>query len=127
MSASTPARRVVWLSTTSSSGWLNTGPPSLPTRRARCCSTATASRCGSRTDGHRPASPGNAMNGWLRPLGDTGLVVSAVGAGGGPLGSVPDDSGREVGADEGVATVRRVLAGPITFLDTSNAYSGGKS
>jgi D-threo-aldose 1-dehydrogenase len=64
---------------------------------------------------------------WLRPLGDTGLVVSAVGAGGGPLGSMPDSFGREVGADEGVATVRRVLAGPITFLDTSNAYSGGES
>jgi D-threo-aldose 1-dehydrogenase len=64
---------------------------------------------------------------WLRPLGNTGLVVSAVGAGGGPLGSMPENFGREVGADEGVATVRRVLAGPITFLDTSNAYSGGES
>ena len=45
---------------------------------------------------------------WLRPLGDTGLVVSAVGAGGGSLGSMPDNVGCEVGGDEGVATVRRV-------------------
>jgi D-threo-aldose 1-dehydrogenase len=64
---------------------------------------------------------------WLRPLGETGLVVSAIGAGGGPLGSMPETFGRAVIADEGVATVRRILAGPITFLDTSNAYGGGES
>jgi D-threo-aldose 1-dehydrogenase len=64
---------------------------------------------------------------WLRPLGETGLVVSAIGAGGGPLGSMPENFGRDVAADEGVATVRRILAGPITFLDTSNGYSGGDS
>jgi D-threo-aldose 1-dehydrogenase len=64
---------------------------------------------------------------WLRPLGDTGLVVSAIGAGGGPLGSMPDSFGRDVAANQGVATVRRVLAGPITFLDTSNGYSDGES
>ncbi len=67
------------------------------------------------------------IGGWLRPLGETGLVVSAIGAGGGPLGSMPENFGRDVDADEGVATVRRVLAGPITFLDTSNNYSGGES
>jgi D-threo-aldose 1-dehydrogenase len=64
---------------------------------------------------------------WLRPLGDTGLVVSAVGAGGGPLGSIPGDFEREAEADEGVATVRRIVAGPITFLDTANAYGDGRS
>jgi D-threo-aldose 1-dehydrogenase len=63
---------------------------------------------------------------WLRPLGETGLVVSAIGAGGGPLGSMPENFGR-VDANLGVATVRRVLAGPMTFLDTSNGYSGGES
>ena len=67
------------------------------------------------------------MSDWLRPLGETGLVVSAIGAGGGPLGSMPENFGRDVVADEGVATVRRILAGPITFLDTSNGYSGGES
>jgi len=64
---------------------------------------------------------------WMRPLGETGLTVSAVGAGGGPLGGMPENFGRTVDADEGVATVRRVLAGPITFLDTSNGYSDGES
>jgi D-threo-aldose 1-dehydrogenase len=66
------------------------------------------------------------MADWLRPLGDTGLVVSAVGAGGGPLGSMPG-AFREVAADEGVAIVRRILAGPMTFLDTSNNYGDGES
>jgi D-threo-aldose 1-dehydrogenase len=64
---------------------------------------------------------------WLRPLGETGLVVSAIGAGGGPLGSMPEILGREVPAEQGVATVRRILAGPINFLDTSNGYGGGDS
>ena len=64
---------------------------------------------------------------WLRPLGQTGLVVSAIGAGGGPLGSMPETLGRGVAADQGVTTVRRILAGPITFLDTSNGYGGGES
>ncbi len=64
---------------------------------------------------------------WLRPLGETGLAVSAIGAGGGPLGSMPGTFGRGVAADQGVATVRRILAGPITLLDTSNGYGGGES
>ena len=58
---------------------------------------------------------------------ETGLVVSAIGAGGGPLGSMPETLGRGVAADQGVTTVRRILAGPITFLDTSNGYGGGES
>ena len=64
---------------------------------------------------------------WLGPLGDTGLDVSAIGAGGGPLGSMPENFGRDVAAAQGVATVRRILEGPITFLDTSNGYSDGES
>jgi D-threo-aldose 1-dehydrogenase len=40
---------------------------------------------------------------------------------------MPENFGRDVDADEGVATVRRILAGPITFLDTSNGYSDGNS
>lgn len=64
---------------------------------------------------------------WLRPLGRTGLTVSAVCAGGGPLGSMPGNFGYDVPAERGIATAARVLAGPITFLDTSNNYSGGES
>jgi D-threo-aldose 1-dehydrogenase len=64
---------------------------------------------------------------WLRPLGRTGLTVSAVCAGGGPLGSMPDNFGYHVPAQRGIATVLRVLRSPINFLDTSNGYSGGES
>jgi len=64
---------------------------------------------------------------WLRPLGGTGLTVSAVCAGGGPLGGMPANFGYSVPAERAIATVRRVLAGPITFLDTSNGYSHGES
>ena len=62
-----------------------------------------------------------------RPLGRTGLQVSAVCAGGSPLGSMPGLYGREVTEDEGVATVRALLASPIRTIDTSNGYSDGQS
>jgi D-threo-aldose 1-dehydrogenase len=64
---------------------------------------------------------------WLRPLGSTGLTVSLLCAGGGLLGSMPDNFGYDVPAAQGVRTARRVLDGPIAFLDTSNNYSGGES
>jgi D-threo-aldose 1-dehydrogenase len=64
---------------------------------------------------------------WLRPLGRTGLTVSAVCAGGGPLGSMPQNFGYDVPAQRGIDTVTSVLHSPIRFLDTSNSYSGGES
>ena len=69
-----------------------------------------------------PGSPA-----WTRPLGATGLTVSAVTLGGSPLGSIPGLYGRDVSADEGVATARAVLESPIRTLDTSNGYSDGES
>jgi len=69
-----------------------------------------------------PADPG-----WLRPLGTTGLTVSAVCLGGGPLGSMPDNFGYDVSATDAVDLVKAALAGPIRFLDTANGYSGGQS
>jgi len=69
-----------------------------------------------------PADPG-----WLRPLGTTGLTVSAVCLGGGPLGSMPDNFGYDVSATDAVDLVKAALAGPIRFLDTANGYSGGES
>lgn len=63
----------------------------------------------------------------LRPLGRTGLEVTGVCVGGAPLGSMPENFGYDVPADRAVRTVRRVLAGPLNFLDTSNNYSGGES
>jgi len=64
---------------------------------------------------------------WTRPLGATGLTLTAVCLGGSPLGSIPRLYGRDVSADEGVATARAVLQSPIRCLDTSNGYSDGES
>jgi D-threo-aldose 1-dehydrogenase len=64
---------------------------------------------------------------WMRPLGRTGLQVSAVCLGGSPLGSMPGLYGHEVSDDQGVATARAVLDSPIRTLDTSNGYSDGES
>ncbi|GMA94849.1 hypothetical protein GCM10025881_16730 [Pseudolysinimonas kribbensis] len=57
---------------------------------------------------------------WLRPLGTTGLTVSAIGAGGGPLGGMPD-------ARQAIGLVRHLLDSPIRVIDTSNGYSDGAS
>jgi hypothetical protein len=62
-----------------------------------------------------------------RPLGRTGLEVTPVCIGGGTLGSMPATFGYEVPADRGVATVRRVLRGPVNFLDTSANHGDGES
>lgn len=64
---------------------------------------------------------------WMRPLGSTGLQVSAVCAGGAPLGSMPENFGYEVSYADGVALVGRILDSPIRMLDTANGYSGGES
>lgn len=69
--------------------------------------------------------PGSAT--WMRPLGNTGLQVSAVCVGGGPLGKLPRANGHMVREDQGVATVRAVLRSPIRVIDTSNGYSDGES
>jgi D-threo-aldose 1-dehydrogenase len=58
----------------------------------------------------------------LRPLGRTGLEVTPLCVGTGPLGNTPLPHAQFVPLDDALATVRRVLAGPINFLDTSNNY-----
>ncbi len=76
-----------------------------------------------------PAQPPYAPGGptWLRALPGTDLTVSAVTLGGGPLGSMPGLFGREVSAEEGVATVLAAFDSPIRTIDTSNGYSDGES
>jgi D-threo-aldose 1-dehydrogenase len=63
----------------------------------------------------------------LNPLGKTGLSVTPLCIGTSPLGSFPAQYGYEVGADQAVATITRVLQGPINFIDTSNNYGDGES
>jgi D-threo-aldose 1-dehydrogenase len=69
-----------------------------------------------------PGSPG-----WLRPLGSTGLTVSAIAAGGGPLGGMPELFGYDTPEDRAIALVRDLATSPIRMIDTANGYSDGRS
>lgn len=64
---------------------------------------------------------------WMRPLGATGLTVSAVCLGGGPLGSMPGNFGYEVPEADAIRLVQTALRSPIRFIDTANGYSDGES
>src|SRR6476620_7969879 len=64
---------------------------------------------------------------WLRPFGSTGLQVSAVAAGGGPLGGMPELFGYDTPEEAGIAVVRNLLTSPIRVIDTANGYSYGRS
>jgi aryl-alcohol dehydrogenase-like predicted oxidoreductase len=56
----------------------------------------------------------------LRRLGHSGLRVSAIGLGGNTFGGTVD-------GDDGVAVIRRALDLGITFIDTADIYSRGRS
>jgi len=62
-----------------------------------------------------------------RPLGATGLEVTAVCIGGGPLGSMPGTFDYETPAARGVATAAAALTSAFGFLDTSAGYNEGES
>lgn len=64
---------------------------------------------------------------WMRTLGSTGLRVSAISAGGGPLGGMPELFGYDTPEDQGVQVVLDLLASSIRVIDTANGYSGGRS
>jgi D-threo-aldose 1-dehydrogenase len=65
---------------------------------------------------------------WPRQrLGQTGLEVTAICAGGAPLGSMPQNFGYEVSSQRAYAVVAAILDSPINFLDTSNSYAHGES
>lgn len=63
----------------------------------------------------------------LRPLGSTGVPVSAVALGGSPLGSMPEVFGYEIAEGDAIALVRAVLDSDIRTIDTANGYSDGRS
>ena len=56
----------------------------------------------------------------LRALGNSGLKVSTVGLGGNTFGAT-------VQGDDAVAVIRRALELGITFFDTADSYSSGRS
>lgn len=64
---------------------------------------------------------------WLRPLGSTGLTVSAVCAGGSGIAGMPAVFGYDVTPQEAVDLVLRVFDSPLTWIDTSNGYGDGSS
>ena len=66
-------------------------------------------------------------DGWLRPLGSTGLTTSAIVAGGGPIGGQPEIFGYDVPAARAIPLVEALLASPINVIDTSNGYTDGES
>ncbi|MEV4019694.1 aldo/keto reductase [Nonomuraea angiospora] len=63
---------------------------------------------------------------WLRPLGSTGLTVSALCAGGGVLSGMRQTFGYDVPRSQAVDVVLRVLDSPIRWIDTSNGYGAGE-
>jgi len=62
-----------------------------------------------------------------RPLGVTGLEVTAVCIGGGPLGSMPGAFAYETPAERGIATAAAALTSEYGFFDTSAGYNEGES
>ena len=62
-----------------------------------------------------------------RPLGTTGLDVTAICMGAAPLGDMEGVFDSVPGESRAVATVEAVLASPIRFLDTAAGYGDGTS
>ncbi len=58
-------------------------------------------------------------------LGRTGLSVTSLCVGTSALGGFPSQYGYEVSKEQAIATIHRVLEGPINFIDTSNEYGNG--
>lgn len=74
-----------------------------------------------------PASDGAVARLTPRPLGRTGLMVTPVAIGGGPLGGMRELFGYETPSERAVQTVLRAFEGPFTFLDTAAGYTDGES
>lgn len=62
-----------------------------------------------------------------RPLGPTGLSVTAICMGAAPLGDMAGTFASTPGEEQAVATVEAALHSPIRFLDTAAGYGDGTS
>jgi len=62
-----------------------------------------------------------------RTLGRTGLTVTTVCIGGGPLGSMPNTFKYDTPAERGIETAVAAFNSPIRFIDTSAGYNEGES
>ena len=63
----------------------------------------------------------------IRPLGATGLNVTAICVGCAELGDMPETFAYGVPEPEALATIRTIFAGPFTFIDTAASYGDGES
>ncbi|MCL1800676.1 MAG: aldo/keto reductase [Promicromonosporaceae bacterium] len=63
----------------------------------------------------------------LRPLGSTGLQVTEITLGGGPLGSMPALFGTDTSEAAALDVIQTALDAGIRTIDTANEYSGGES
>ena len=61
------------------------------------------------------------------PLGKTGLTVTSLTLGGGPLGSMPQLFGNDVPTATAIDTIHTALDSGIRTIDTANGYSAGES
>lgn len=59
-------------------------------------------------------------------LGPTGLQVTPLCIGTGPLGSLPEAFGFSVSEEQAVATLKNVFTSPINFLDTASSYGSAE-
>src|SRR5947207_1582023 len=62
-----------------------------------------------------------------RPLGSTGLAVTPLCIGGGPLGSMQKTFGYTVPEERALATIRAIFDSPINFIDTAASYGDRES
>lgn len=62
-----------------------------------------------------------------RPLGRTGLPVTAVSVGCAPLGDMVDTFNYSVPEEQAIETLRAVVRSPINFLDTAASYGDGEA
>jgi len=63
----------------------------------------------------------------LRPLGTTGLYVTAVCVGCAELGDMPETFAYGVPEAQALETIRAISAGPFRFVDTAASYGDGES
>jgi D-threo-aldose 1-dehydrogenase len=62
-----------------------------------------------------------------RPIGNTGLSVTPIAFGAGPLGGMPNTYGHDVDEETARATIRAIFDSPVNALDTSRNYGFGRS
>jgi D-threo-aldose 1-dehydrogenase len=63
----------------------------------------------------------------VRPLGATGLDVTAICIGCAELGNMPETFAYGVPEAQALETIRTILAGPFNFIDTAASYGDGES